>query len=485
MKAIIGLHAEFIKQPDGSEIPPHIESSNRFYPYFKDYVGALDGTHICVKVSDVDAPRYRGRKDWPTTNVLVGCSFDLKFIYVLAGWEGTASDSRIIKNALSKRDKLIIPHVKRDVIEWTEEMDRIFIDAILEQQVNGNRIGGTFTSTAYKDMVVICSEKIEISLTNDNLNNRIKTLKSHFNSCYDLFKNASGVQWHAKSRRFEDEEAVWKQLIDVKEEQRDLGLDDEYENFEVIPDSPPFDDRLRKRKLASIDSYGSKKNLAIDINVKEVVAAIDRSTSVIENRSFRQQNINEKLYKALVCVGVPGIFPLYDLKNRNFFITLPSSLKGWKELFFYTHLDLVPSYSESWLIDLPPLPGIEEAREHCSFSEFLWVNLLVPHSLFLPCPFHPSNAQCSGRVSAPITPTAKLGCECGQRYDELTDQANASFSQLEDELTNIWEDVTILANCVSLANRKAQIFRKTLETSESSAKEKWITKEHQLMAHLE
>ncbi|KAG6495262.1 hypothetical protein ZIOFF_043056 [Zingiber officinale] len=99
-----------------------------------------------------------------------------------------------------------IEQVKRDVIKWTEEMDRIFIDAMLEQQINSNRIGGTFTSTAYKDMVVICSEKIEIPLTKDNLKNIIKTLKSHFNSCYDLFKNASGVQRHAKSRRFEAEE---------------------------------------------------------------------------------------------------------------------------------------------------------------------------------------------------------------------------------------------------------------------------------------
>ncbi|KAG6507955.1 hypothetical protein ZIOFF_033310 [Zingiber officinale] len=189
-----------------------------------------------------------------------------------------------------------IEQVKRDVIKWIEEMDRIFIDAMLEQ-VNGDRIDGTFTSTAYKDIVVICSEKIEIPLTKDNLKNKIKTLKSHFNSCYDLFKNASGVQWHAESRRFEAEEAVWKQLIDanpsikkwrytpaphyekllelfahdrangqrasaaaernveviLEEEQRDFGLDDEHENFEVIPDSPPFDDRSRNRKLASFE----------------------------------------------------------------------------------------------------------------------------------------------------------------------------------------------------------------------------------------
>ena len=53
-----------------------------------------------------DATRYHGRRDCPTQNVLAECTSDLKFTYVLLGWEGTASDSRILKNALSRRDKL-------------------------------------------------------------------------------------------------------------------------------------------------------------------------------------------------------------------------------------------------------------------------------------------------------------------------------------------------------------------------------------------
>ncbi|XP_039135853.1 putative nuclease HARBI1 [Dioscorea cayenensis subsp. rotundata] len=68
----------------------------------EDCVGAIDGTHIRVKVSSAEAPKYRGRKDYPTQNVLAACTFDLKFTYVLPGWEGTTSDSRIIKNALSR-----------------------------------------------------------------------------------------------------------------------------------------------------------------------------------------------------------------------------------------------------------------------------------------------------------------------------------------------------------------------------------------------
>ncbi|XP_052726956.1 uncharacterized protein LOC128194802 [Vigna angularis] len=72
----------------------------------------LNGTHVRVRVPRTDAPRFRGRKDWPTQNVFAACDFDMKFTYVLAGWEGTTSDSRILKNALDRDDPLVIPQGK-------------------------------------------------------------------------------------------------------------------------------------------------------------------------------------------------------------------------------------------------------------------------------------------------------------------------------------------------------------------------------------
>ncbi|XP_068473182.1 uncharacterized protein [Phaseolus vulgaris] len=69
---------------------------------------AIDGTHVRVKVSRVDAPHFRGRKDWPTQNIFAACDFNMKFTYVLAGWEGIASDSRILKGALVRDDPLVI-----------------------------------------------------------------------------------------------------------------------------------------------------------------------------------------------------------------------------------------------------------------------------------------------------------------------------------------------------------------------------------------
>ncbi|XP_028805159.1 uncharacterized protein LOC114760071 [Neltuma alba] len=115
--AIIELEEKFVVQPNGSTIPLEIQNESKFFPYFKDCLGAIDGTHIRVKVPSVDAPRYRGRKEFPTQNVLAVCTFDLKFTYVLLGWEGTASDSRIIKNALVREDSLKIPEGKYYLVD--------------------------------------------------------------------------------------------------------------------------------------------------------------------------------------------------------------------------------------------------------------------------------------------------------------------------------------------------------------------------------
>ncbi|XLU81084.1 hypothetical protein S245_004504, partial [Arachis hypogaea] len=74
-----------------------------------DCIRAIDGTHFRVKVPIADQPKFRGRKDWPTQNVLAACDFDIKFTYVLTGSEGTASDSKVLKNALSRDDNLKLP----------------------------------------------------------------------------------------------------------------------------------------------------------------------------------------------------------------------------------------------------------------------------------------------------------------------------------------------------------------------------------------
>jgi len=72
-------------------------------------VGAINGTHVLVNVPVEIQGKFRGRKEGTTQNVLAAITFDLKFIYVLAGWEGSAHDSRVLGDALSRPNGLKIP----------------------------------------------------------------------------------------------------------------------------------------------------------------------------------------------------------------------------------------------------------------------------------------------------------------------------------------------------------------------------------------
>ncbi|CAL1389253.1 unnamed protein product [Linum trigynum] len=102
--AVIRLNNQFMKKP----VPiPENETSSR-WKHFKKCLGALDGTHIDVQPLTEDKPRYRDRKGELTMNVLGVCTPNLEFIYVLAGWEGSAHDGRVLRDALTRPNGLIV-----------------------------------------------------------------------------------------------------------------------------------------------------------------------------------------------------------------------------------------------------------------------------------------------------------------------------------------------------------------------------------------
>jgi hypothetical protein len=64
-------------------------------------IGAIDGTHIPVTIPFGQEEPYRNRKQGLSQNVMVACDFDLRFVHVHAGWEGSASDARVLQDALN------------------------------------------------------------------------------------------------------------------------------------------------------------------------------------------------------------------------------------------------------------------------------------------------------------------------------------------------------------------------------------------------
>ncbi|CAN1136024.1 hypothetical protein LINPERHAP2_LOCUS9215, partial [Linum perenne] len=77
---------------------------------------ALDGTSISVRTTTASQARYRTRKGYTGVNCLGVVNLSLQFIYSLAGWEGSAHDSRVLRDALSRPDGLRVPQGESNII---------------------------------------------------------------------------------------------------------------------------------------------------------------------------------------------------------------------------------------------------------------------------------------------------------------------------------------------------------------------------------
>ena len=72
-------------------------------------MGAIDGTHIPVVPERGDSQRWRDRHGNLSQNVVAACSFDMLFTYILAGWEGSTYDARVLRHALSDAGAFEMP----------------------------------------------------------------------------------------------------------------------------------------------------------------------------------------------------------------------------------------------------------------------------------------------------------------------------------------------------------------------------------------
>jgi hypothetical protein len=94
------FYTKYVQLPDGS-VPNKIHFNPKFWPFFKDAVGAIDGSHIHVSPRTFERGPYRNRKGFISQNCLFACDFDLNFTYALTSWEGSAMDARIYEAAES------------------------------------------------------------------------------------------------------------------------------------------------------------------------------------------------------------------------------------------------------------------------------------------------------------------------------------------------------------------------------------------------
>ncbi|KAF2307800.1 hypothetical protein GH714_031873 [Hevea brasiliensis] len=103
---------------------------------------------------------------------------------------------------------------------WTNEMDNVLINAMLEEDHKGNQPEGTWNTRAFNNMLQVLRAAFGPVIQKSNIKNRMKTLKRTFAGCKDLFHGFSGFAWNPVTKLFEATFDVWEQLIQEKPEAR-------------------------------------------------------------------------------------------------------------------------------------------------------------------------------------------------------------------------------------------------------------------------
>ena len=66
----------------------------------QNVIGAVDCTYILCTPVAARRDAYRNIHGYCSQNILAACSFDMLFIYILAGWKMSTHDTFVLNNAL-------------------------------------------------------------------------------------------------------------------------------------------------------------------------------------------------------------------------------------------------------------------------------------------------------------------------------------------------------------------------------------------------
>lgn len=102
------LFQEIVRPPPDDYSPLEIRENPKRWPFFKNCIGAVDGTHIRAYILKSNQAPFINRKGIVTQNVFAACTFDLKFTSIVAGWEGSAHDASVLKDAI-RRGRFHVP----------------------------------------------------------------------------------------------------------------------------------------------------------------------------------------------------------------------------------------------------------------------------------------------------------------------------------------------------------------------------------------
>jgi hypothetical protein len=71
------------------------------YSHLSDAIGAIGGVHTLVSPPEAECAKCRNRKGQLSPNHLAAWDFEMRFTYLLSGWEGSVADGFLFSKAIS------------------------------------------------------------------------------------------------------------------------------------------------------------------------------------------------------------------------------------------------------------------------------------------------------------------------------------------------------------------------------------------------
>ncbi|KAI4337231.1 hypothetical protein L6164_015674 [Bauhinia variegata] len=106
---------------------------------------------------------------------------------------------------------------------WTPPMDRCLIDLLLEQTTKGNKIGQTFITQAWNEMISSFNMQFKSHYDKEVLKNRYKHLRRQFNDVNNLLKQ-NDFSWNDKREMVVAEDNIWDAYTKVHPDARSLRV---------------------------------------------------------------------------------------------------------------------------------------------------------------------------------------------------------------------------------------------------------------------
>lgn len=102
-----------------------------------------------------------------------------------------------------------VPSGLLPMMDWTPQMDRFFIDIMLEQLQEGNTFGQAFSEQAWAHMIISFNERFALQCDRYVLEDRYFWWMKQYSDIYNLL-NHNGFVWNESQQLVTAEDDIWE-----------------------------------------------------------------------------------------------------------------------------------------------------------------------------------------------------------------------------------------------------------------------------------